>query len=163
MLVEELILKMVEFDKGDPKRIQHFMKVYEFAHIIGVKENIDENTLFILDIASIMHDIGIHPAEVKYGSANGKLQEQEGPAYAGEMLAEFQEINPEQIERVCYLIGHHHTYENVDGIDYRILLEADFLVNALEDNLNRDAIIQFRDKIFETQTGVYLLNTMFGL
>lgn len=163
MLVEELILKMVEFDKGDPKRIQHFMKVYEFAHIIGVKENIDENTLFILDIASIMHDIGIHPAEVKYGSANGKLQEQEGPAYAREMLAEFQEINPEQIERVCYLIGHHHTYENVDGIDYRILLEADFLVNALEDNLNRDAIIQFRDKIFETQTGVYLLNTMFGL
>ncbi|MCQ2526859.1 MAG: HD domain-containing protein [Lachnospiraceae bacterium] len=163
MLVEELILKMVEFDKGDPKRIQHFMKVYEFAHIIGVKENIDENTLFILDIASIMHDIGIHPAEVKYGSANGKLQEQEGPAYAGEMLAEFQEISPEQIERVCYLIGHHHTYENVEGIDYRILLEADFLVNALEDNLNRDAIIQFRDKIFETQTGVYLLNTMFGL
>ena len=163
MLVEELILKMVEFDKGDPKRIQHFMKVYEFAHIIGVKENIDENTLFILDIASIMHDIGIHPAEVKYGSANGKLQEQEGPAYAREMLAEFQEISPEQIERVCYLIGHHHTYENVDGIDYRILLEADFLVNALEDNLNRDAIIQFRDKIFETQTGVYLLNTMFGL
>lgn len=163
MLIEELILKMVEFDKGDPKRIQHFMKVYEFAHIIGVKENIDENTLFILDIASIMHDIGIHPAEVKYGSANGKLQEQEGPAYAGEMLAEFHEINPEQIERVCYLIGHHHTYENVDGIDYRILLEADFLVNALEDTLNRDAIIQFRDKIFETQTGVYLLNTMFGL
>lgn len=163
MLIEELILKMVEFDKGDPKRIQHFMKVYEFAHIIGVKENIDENTLLILDIASIMHDIGIHPAEVKYGSANGKLQEQEGPAYAGEMLAEFQKINPEQIERVCYLIGHHHTYENVEGIDYRILLEADFLVNALEDNLNRDVIIQFRDKIFETQTGVYLLNTMFGL
>ncbi len=163
MLVEELILKMVEFDKGDSKRIQHFMKVYEFAHIIGVKENIDDNTLFILDIASIMHDIGIHPAEVKYGSANGKLQEQEGPAYAREMLAEFQEISPEQIERVCYLIGHHHTYENVEGIDYRILLEADFLVNALEDNLNRDAIIQFRDKIFETQTGVYLLNTMFGL
>ena len=163
MLIEELILKMVEFDKGDPKRIQHFMKVYEFAHIIGVKENIDENTLLILDIASIMHDIGIHPAEVKYGSANGKLQEQEGPAYAREMLAEFQEISPEQIERVCYLIGHHHTYENVEGIDYRILLEADFLVNAYEDNLNRDAIIHFRDKIFETQTGVYLLNTMFGL
>ena len=104
-----------------------------------------------------------HPAEEKYGSTSGKLQEQEGPAYAREMLAEFQEINPEQIERVCYLIGHHHTYENVEGIDYRILLEADFLVNAHEDNLNRDAIIQFRDKIFETNTGVYLLNTMFGL
>lgn len=163
MFIEELILRMVEFNEGDPKRIQHFLKVFEFAHIIGVKENIDENTLFILDVASIMHDIGIRPAEEKYGSANGKLQEQEGPAYAREMLATFQEINGEQIERVCFLIGHHHTYENVEGMDYRILLEADFLVNALEDNLNKDGIIHFRDKIFKTRTGLYLINTMFGL
>lgn len=163
MLKEELILKMVEFNKGDPKRIQHFIKVYEFAHIIGVKENIDEKTLFILDIASIMHDIGIRPAEEKYGSANGKLQEQEGPAYAREMLSKFQEISAEQIERVCYLIGHHHTYNNVEGMDYRILLEADFLVNALEDEIKKDGIIYFRDKIFKTQTGINLLNTMFGL
>lgn len=163
MFAEELIVKMVEFNEGDPKRIQHFLKVYKFAHVIGVKENLDENTLFILDVASIMHDIGIRPAEKKYGSANGKLQEQEGPAYAREMLAEFRDINPEQIERVCYLIGHHHTYDNVEGMDYRILLEADFLVNALEDNLNTDGIRQFRDKVFETSTGLYLLNTMFGL
>lgn len=52
MFAEDLILKMVEFNEGDPKRIQHFMKVYEFAHVIGVKENLDENTLFILDDAS---------------------------------------------------------------------------------------------------------------
>ena len=163
MITEELIIKMTEFNAGDPKRIQHFIKVYEFAHVIAVKEGMDEAALRILDIASIMHDIGIRPSEEKYGRCDGKLQEQEGPSYAREMLAEFLEVSDDEIERVCYLIAHHHTYENVDGLDYRILLEADFLVNAMEDELKKDAIIHFRDKVFETKTGIHLLNTMFGL
>lgn len=163
MITDELIIKMTEFNNGDPLRIQHLMKVYQFAHIIGIKEGLDEDTMQILDIASILHDIGIRPSEEKYGSCNGKLQEQEGPAYARKMLAEFPEISDGAVERICYLIGHHHTYENVDGVDYRILLEADFLVNAFEDNLEKDAICHFRDKVFETKTGRYLIDTMFGL
>lgn len=163
MITEELIIKMTEFNAGDPKRIQHFIKVYEFAHVIGVKEGLDEETLHILDMASIMHDIGIRPSEQKYGKCNGKLQEQEGPAYAREMLAEFPDVTWDEVERVCYLIAHHHTYENIDGLDYRILLEADFLVNAMEDGLDKDAIVHFRDKVFETKTGIHLLNTMFGV
>ena len=114
-------------------------------------------------MASIMHDIGIRPAEEKYGRCDGKLQEQEGPAYAKEMLLDFPEVTKEETERICFLIAHHHTYDQVDGTDYRILLEADFLLNAFEDNLPKDAIIHFRDKIFETETGLHLLNTMFGL
>ncbi len=78
-------------------------------------------------------------------------------------MAEFPEVTEIETERICYLIAHHHTYDNVDGIDYRILLEADFLVNALEDELDKAAIIHFRDKVFETATGTYLLNTMFDL
>ena len=163
MITEDLIIKMTEFNDGDPKRIQHLIKVFEFAHIIAVKEGLDEKALKILDMASIMHDIGIRPSEQKYGKCNGKLQEQEGPAYAREMLAEFSGVSAEEVERVCYLIAHHHTYENVEGLDYRILLEADFLVNAMEDGLDKDAIVHFRDKVFETKTGIHLLNTMFGL
>ena len=67
------------------------------------------------------------------------------------------------IERVCYLIAHHHTYHDIDGIDYRILLEADFLVNAYEDNLPKDKIRNFRDKIFRTKSGIDLLNQTFDL
>lgn len=163
MITEDLIIKMTEFNDGDPKRIQHLIKVFEFAHVIAVKEGMDEAALRILDMASIMHDIGIRPSEQKYGKCNGKLQEQEGPAYARKMLAEFSDVSAEEIERVCYLIAHHHTYENVDGLDYRILLEADFLVNAMEDELDKEAIVHFRDKVFETKTGIHLLNTMFGL
>lgn len=163
MITDELIIKMTEFNVGDPKRIQHFIKVFEFAHVIGVKENLPEEQLRILDIASIMHDIGIRPSEMKYGKCDGKLQELEGPAYAREMLAGFQEVSEHEIERVCFLIAHHHTYDVIDGLDYRILLEADFLVNAMEDELSKDAIITFRDKVFETKTGLHLIDTMFGL
>ena len=163
MLTDDLIIRMTEFDKGDPKRIQHFVKVYEFAHVIGIKEGLDEKTQNILDIASILHDIGIRPAEEKYGKCDGKLQEIEGPAYARGLLSEFNGISKEITDRVCFLITHHHTYDQVDNIDYQILLEADFLVNALEDSLNKAAIISFRDKIFKTKTGIHILNTMFGL
>lgn len=162
MINDELIIKMIEFNAGDPKRIQHFIKVYEFAHVIGIKEGLDKNVLRILDMASILHDIGIRPAEEKYGCCNGKLQEKEGSEYARKMLREFPNITEEEIDRVCFLIAHHHTYKDVKGLDYRILLEADFLVNALEDEMDKKAIIHFRDTVFETKTGIYILNTMFS-
>lgn len=163
MINDELIIKMTEFNAGDPKRIQHFIKVFEFAHVIGVEEQLEEQQLRILDMAAIMHDIGIRPSEEKYGRCDGKLQEQEGPFYAREMLSKFSEVTEGETDRICYLIAHHHTYNNVDGLDYRILLEADFLVNAMEDDLPKDAIITFRDKVFETKTGLHLIDTMFGL
>ena len=163
MLNEQLILKMTEFYKGDPKRIQHFMKVYEYAHTISILEGLDEETRKILDIASILHDIGIRPSEEKYGCCDGKHQEQEGPAYAREMLKGFPEITAEETDRVCYLIAHHHTYADVDGLDYRILLEADFLVNAFEDGLSAENICTFRENVFRTKTGTKLLNLMFDL
>ena len=162
-MITGLIIKMTEFNPGDSLRVQHMIKVYEFAHIIGVNEGLDAKTLKILDIASVMHDIGIRPSEEKYGHCTGKLQEQEGPAYAREMLSHFTDVTEEEKERVCWLIAHHHTYDNIDGLDYRILLEADFLVNAFEDNLEKESIRHFRDKVFETETGIHLLNTMFGV
>lgn len=163
MLNEQLILKMTDFNKGDAKRIQHFVKVYEFAHTIGGLENLDGGVQKILDIAAILHDIGIRPSEEKYGRCDGKLQEQEGPVYAEKMLEEFPEITKEETDRVLFLIGHHHTYTGVDGADYRILLEADFLVNAYEDGLDKESIYAFRKNVFRTKTGIELLNKMFDL
>ena len=139
------------------------MKVYEYAHLIGKLEGLDAETQKILDIASIMHDIGIRPSEEKYGRCDGKLQEQEGPVYARKMLEEFEEVSKEETDRVCYLIEHHHTYTGVDGEDYRILLEADFLVNAYEDKLNVENILAVRENVFRTKNGTKLLNMMYNL
>ena len=158
------MFQMIEFDKGDPKRIQHFMKVYEFAHLIAMGEELDENTKDILEVAAILHDIGIHPSEEKYGDCSGKHQEEEGPVYAKALLNELNCYTDEFIDRVCFLIGHHHTYAPIEGIDHQILVEADFLVNVYEDELylsQNNTIENLKNRIFKTKTGMWLLNTMF--
>ncbi len=156
-----LIAAMVKYDHGDAKRIQHFMKVHDFAATIGRLEAIDEETLSVLESAAIVHDIGIHISEQKYGSCAGPYQEKEGPAEARKLMESLHEFTEEQIARVCYLVGHHHTYRDIQGIDYQILVEADFLVNIFEDELPKESIPGIREKIFRTQAGKNLLDEMF--
>lgn len=159
-LLHHLTQKMIVHDNGDPKRIQHFIKVHSFAKLIGEGEHLDERTQFILEAAALVHDIGIRPAEEKYGCCNGRLQEQEGPAPARKMLEQLG-VDEEGIERICYLIAHHHTYHSVDGMDYRILLEADFLVNLYEDDSPMEAVEHALANIFRTKTGTDICKTMF--
>ncbi len=157
----QLIEAMTRYDAGDAKRIQHFMKVHDYAATIGSLEDVDADTLFIIETAAIVHDIGIHLCEQKFGSCNGKLQEQEGPAEARRLLQTVGGYTERQIERVCWLVGHHHTYHDIDGIDYQILIEADFLVNLYEDNLSLETARQVEESIFKTATGKRLLNDIF--
>lgn len=157
-----VIHEMILFDRGDARRIQHFLKVYQFAALIGKLEGLSPEKQEILEIAAILHDIGIIPSEKKYGISNGKLQEQEGPAYARELLNRIGGYGQEFIDRVCFLIAHHHTYEGVDGLDWQILLEADFLVNSFEKNMTEEAIKKFRASVFRTKSGIALLNNQYG-
>ena len=159
--LEELCECMIEYYEGDPKRIQHFIKVHSFAAMIGQKENLDETTQFILEATAYTHDIGIKPAEEKYGRCDGKLQEQEGPIIAQKMLSQLGFENY-IVERICFLIGHHHTYDNIDGLDYQILVEADFLVNLYEDDAGNRAINKAYKRIFKTETGKKIFRLMFG-
>jgi len=156
-----LIAAMIAYDKGDPMRIQHFIKVHDFAAVIGRLENIDKDTLFVLETAAIVHDIGIHISEQKYGRCDGKLQEQEGPREAESLLKSVGGYTDEQIARVCWLVGHHHTYSHIDGIDYQILVEADFLVNIYEDKIEKSVVASVRQKIFKTKSGIAFLDAMF--
>ena len=149
---QELRLRMISYDGGDPARIQHFIKVYTFAVMIGEGEQLPEETMEILRAAALVHDIGIKMAEEKYGSSDGKLQEKEGPPVARQM-----------IERVSYLVGHHHTYLDMDGMDYQILVEADFLVNLFENASTRKVIRSVDTKIFRTAAGRRILHAMFAL
>ena len=161
-LLDELYYKMIEFFHGDPKRIQHLIKVHSLSRLIGIGEKLDATSLFILEAAAYTHDCGIRPAEEKYGKCDGKLQEQEGPTVAQQMLLELGFENY-MIERICYLIGHHHTYTNMDGMDYQILVEADFLVNLYEDDANKHTIQKAYDNIFRTDTGKQIFAQMYGV
>ncbi|MCB2295861.1 HD domain-containing protein [Clostridium algoriphilum] len=158
--INNLILEMFNFDAGEPELIQHFIKVHEFAKLIGNMENISSDNMEILEVATIVHDIGIKVSMKKYGKCNGKLQQQEGPICAEELLNRL-EFKKEVIERVSYLVAHHHTYSNIDGIDYQILVEADFLVNLYENQNDKETIQNTYNKIFKTESGRKLCSQMF--
>lgn len=159
-IIDRLTLAMTEYDKGDAMRIQHFLKVHRFAQLIARQEKADGHTQYITEMAAVVHDIGIHPAEAKYGKSNGNYQEELGPAPAREMLSELG-IAEKDIDRVCYLVGHHHTYKDIDGMDYQILVEADFLVNMYEDDYSDSRIDGALNHIFKTETGKRLCQLQF--
>ena len=161
-MINKLHLVMIQLYRGDAKRIQHFCKVHSYAKLIAETEQVDEKCLFMLEAAALTHDIGIHLCEEKYGNCNGKLQEKEGPALAAKLLKELG-FDGEVSERVQYLIAHHHTYDNIDGIDYQILVEADFIVNIMEDGLSKEAAMKAYHSIFKTECGKKICREMFDI
>lgn len=157
-LVNDVLIKMIDYFDGDVKRINHALKVFTFSNSIAKAEN--ENIQFILQITSLLHDIGIKMSEKKYNSSAGNYQEIEGPSVAREILKDFN-ISNDILERIIFLIGHHHTYSAIDGIDFQILIEADFIVNSYEDSLDTKAIEYAKDKYFKTEAGIKLLESMY--
>lgn len=160
MKITDVAAGMVSYNAGDAKRVNHLLKVYAFAQMIGEAEGLDAQTQEILEIAALTHDIGIRNSERKFGSCSGEHQQIEGPPEARALL---ERLGAEEVvvERVCWLIAHHHTYTNIQGLDYQILIEADFLVNAYEDEMDEDAIRTVREKLFRTKTGRELLQTLY--
>lgn len=154
--------KMIEYYTGDARRIHHFLKVHSFAKLIGEMEGITGKEMEILEVAALVHDIGIKNSEKKYGYNTGKTQEKEGPPEAEKLLLSLTD-DTAFIERVCYLVGHHHTYSNIDGTDYQILVEADFLVNLYEDKEHIKAVRSAYEKIFRTRSGRKLCREIFDL
>ena len=123
-------------------------------------EKVNEYDLFNLESAAILHDIGIKVCEKKYNSTEGKLQEKEGPAVAREIL---ENLDYKNINRILFLIGHHHTYINVSGLDYQILIEADLLVNFEEENTSKEDIKKVYENIFKTKTGKKFCREIFDI
>ena len=160
-MLNEALLRMVDHEAGCPARMQHFLKVAGFARAICLAEGVDEDTSFTTVAAALVHDIGIRPALEKLGRSSGKLQEELGPEPARRLLTEVG-LEPARAERIAYLVGHHHTYDHIDGIDYQVLVEADFLVNLYENGSGPEAIASAGENIFRTATGKRLLATMFA-
>lgn len=159
-MIGKTLKLMTDYFGNDVIRINHALKVFGYASTICRNANLDTNTIEIIELASILHDIGIPLSEKKYNSSAGKYQEIEGPPIAREMLEKLN-IQAKVVERVCHLIGNHHTYSKIDGVDFQILVEADFLVNIFEDNMSLSAIESVRKKYFKTTTGISLVESIF--
>ena len=152
------ISAMIDYLKGNLHEVEHLLKVYGYAKAIGELEGLDARTQEILEIAAVVHDIGIPKAIEKYGSDAGPYQEELGPAEARSLLESIG-CDDQLIERVCTLVGRHHTYTDVDGLDCRILLEADYLVNAAFNHHGEKAILAAKESFFRTQAGIRFLET----
>ena len=162
MTIAQIMEKMIAFSEGNIHDITHLSCVWTYAKTIGELEGLDADTQFILEVAAITHDIACPLCRKKYGNTNGKYQEQEGAPLVREFLADTG-MTAEQIDRVAYLVGHHHSPAQIDGIDYQILIEADYIVNASENGYDRQAIRTFMEHTMKTAAGIRLTKTVFGV
>lgn len=160
MNVSQIMIKMVNYSDGNLHDINHFMKVYALARTIGQQEGLDEQSQTVLEVAAILHDIACPLCREKYSRADGKDQEREGMPLARDFLKD-SGLPTEMVERVVWLVGHHHTVTEVDGLDHQILLEADYLVNAHESAYSREQIDRAAKVLFQTEAGRDLLAAMY--
>ncbi len=148
---EKLIHDMETFFGADGKRIEHAKKVMKCVEEILKDEKGDWH---ILMPASILHDVGIKVAEEKYGSSDGKLQEKEGPGVARKMLLRLG-LRMEDIDEICEIIAHHHTPGVVNTKNFKVLYDADCLVNLEEkaETMDKQKLNRYIEKLFLTRTG----------
>jgi HD superfamily phosphodiesterase len=148
---DALLGAMEAYFNGDTRRISHAHKVLSYATELLEREMGNHPTVIG---AAILHDIGIHEAERKYGSTLGKYQEMEGPPIARQILAGLG-YKPDQIEEICEIIAHHHSPGKINTTNFKIVYDADWLVN-LRDEYNirdRKKLASIINRVFLTAGG----------
>ncbi|NOX97375.1 MAG: HD domain-containing protein [Nitrospirae bacterium] len=158
--VKGKLLKELELYFGDDKkRINHAQKVMHFAEELLKTEKCDWH---IVIPASILHDIGIKEAERKYGSSAGPYQEKEGPAVAKGILLKMG-LKKGDIEEICDIIAHHHSPGKIDTLNFKVLCDADWMVNLKDEvkTRDKDKLRRIIDKVFLTEAGRELAGKMY--
>ena len=161
-MVSQIMEKMIAFSDGNIHDIDHLIRVWTYSKTIGELEGLDAQTQIVLEVAAITHDIACPLCREKYGNTNGKHQEQEGEVMVKDFLTGTG-MSEEQVKRVAYLVGHHHTFIGIDGTDYQILVEADYIANATENGYSRQNVENFMQKVMKTESGKRILKSIFAL
>ena len=148
---EKLIREMKDVFGNDQKRIDHTMAVLNYAEQIFSTEGGDP---LIVKAAAILHDIGIHEAQGKYSSSAGKYQEIEGPPIARDILSKYN-LDETIIEHICKIIANHHSAKDIDTTEFKIIWDADWLVNIPEEfpQADKETLQNLVDKVFKTHRG----------
>ena len=156
---DKLIEEMKNVFGDDQKRIEHTLAVLDYAEQI---QNVEGGDPLIVRAAAILHDIGIQEAERKYGSSAGKYQEIEGLPIADEILKRY-DISSETIEHICRIIANHHSAKDIDTIEFRIVWDADQIVNILTESsrATNDKLQEIIGKKFKTDEGCRLAAELF--
>jgi len=148
---DKILLEMENYFGKDIKRINHAQRVLSYAEKILEKEGGDRE---IVEAAAILHDIGIHAAERKYGSTAGKYQEMEGPPIAENILRKIG-FPEDKLGEVLQIIAHHHSPGKVNSLNFKILYDADWLVNLKDEygEMGKNQLARIIEKVFLTKAG----------
>ena len=163
LLKDRVAIEMKRYFKADFKRIGHATKVARHAERIGKMER---GNLAVILCAAYLHDIGIHEAERKHNSTAARYQEEEGPPIARGILEKLS-AKEALVEEVCDIIGHHHHPRENDTLSFKVMYDADLIVNLEEgqkDNpKTNDELEVVIDKAFLTESGKAEARKAFGL
>ncbi len=153
LLKDRIAIEMKKYFGRDFKRIGHATLVARYAEAIGSEEGGD---IAVIMAAAYLHDIGIHEAEKKYDSTAARFQEQEGPPIAREIMERLGASEP-LIEEVCHIIGHHHHPKEQESLNFKVLYDADRIVNLEEKHkegaMDADQAGAIIEKHLYTETG----------
>ncbi|CAK8719989.1 MAG: HDIG domain-containing protein [Candidatus Electronema aureum] len=130
MFKDKVAAAMRQYFGKDSRRIHHAEAVAEQAEQIGRKE--PGGDMSVIMACAYLHDIGIREAERKFNSSAARYQHSEGPPVARELLNSLR-AKPELIDEVCDIIGHHHTPRAEETINFKVLYDADLIVNMAEE------------------------------
>ena len=61
------MVKMIAFSEGNMHDINHFMKVWGFAHTIATEEKAEPEIQETVEIAAIIHDIACNTTDILVG------------------------------------------------------------------------------------------------
>jgi len=125
---DKLAIAMRKYFGQDNRRIKHAENVAKHAEEIA---KIEQGNMAVIMAAAYLHDIGIKEAERKFQSSAAKYQHSEGPPVARELMTSLK-AEAELIDEVCDIIGHHHSPRDEETINFKILYDADLIVNLDE-------------------------------
>ena len=169
---DPLIWKMLTCFKGEPGRIQHFLKVYEYAGMIGRREGLDQDSMDVVCTAAILWDLtgeagsaADRPermtavlAKTAHGGEGDRKKEAAAAAEAMLRELDYEDL---VIDRVLFLITGDRQDQAGDDPDRQVLLEARRLVELYENQCPEEMLEQARQNVIRTESGRLLLDLLY--
>ncbi len=143
-----LISLLIQHNTGNPEKVNHILKVCSLARAIAIEEGLSDDKILTIEVAAAVCDIADTGAE---------------SAQVSDMLLLNLGYERSFIEKVHNLIVKNASYEDIQGIEYQILAEANFLVKAFEKRLDKESIVEVLNTVFKTKCGKQYLCDMYAV